>query len=68
MELKNRKNPDKAQILQLEDVSLLEQSNYNNSLSTKMFVHGYGAPPSQGYSTKDGENNNSSNIIRIVMI
>ncbi|XP_046440075.1 inactive pancreatic lipase-related protein 1-like isoform X2 [Daphnia pulex] len=52
-QLFTRKNPGKPQILQLEDITLLEQSNYNSSLPTKIFVHGYGANPSQGYSSKD---------------
>lgn len=55
-----RKNPDKGQSLQVGDVSLLEQSNFNSSLATKIFVHGYGALPSQGYSSKDGEPEKSS--------
>lgn len=52
-QLFTRKNPDTAQFLQVGNILLLEQSNYNNSLPTKIFVHGYGAVPSQGYSAKD---------------
>lgn len=52
-ELFTRNNPDVAQILQVDDNALLEQSNYNSSLPTKIFAHGWVGFPDQGYSSKN---------------
>ncbi|KAK4029260.1 hypothetical protein OUZ56_022267 [Daphnia magna] len=52
-QLFTRKNVNEAYILQLNNFSLLEQSNYNKSLPTKIFAHGWGGFPDQGYSSKD---------------
>jgi hypothetical protein len=39
-------------------VTLLEQSNYNKSLPTKIFAHGWVGFPDQGYGSKNGEGHN----------
>ena len=50
-----RKNVDVAQLLQLDNTTLLEQSNYNKSLPTKIFAHGWVGFPDQGYTSKNGK-------------
>ncbi|XP_057366814.1 inactive pancreatic lipase-related protein 1-like [Daphnia carinata] len=52
-ELFTRNNPDVAQVLQVDDIAVLEQSNYNTSLPTKIFAHGWVGFPDQGYSSKN---------------
>nr|CAH0105478.1 unnamed protein product [Daphnia galeata] len=52
-QLFSRKNINDAQILQLGNVTLLEQSNYNKSLPTKIFAHGWVGFPDQGYGSKN---------------
>ncbi|XP_046439287.1 pancreatic triacylglycerol lipase-like isoform X2 [Daphnia pulex] len=53
-QLFTRENPNEPQILELDNATLLHQSNYNNSLKTKFFAHGLNGSPTYSYPTKDG--------------
>lgn len=43
------------QVLELDNLEALQQSNYNSSLPTKLFAHGWNASPASAYSTRDGK-------------
>ncbi|KAK4016737.1 hypothetical protein OUZ56_031701 [Daphnia magna] len=53
-QLFTRKNSNEPQILELDDTTLLFQSNYNKSLETKLFAHGLNSSPTYSYPTKNG--------------
>ena len=64
----NRQNPADPQILELDNVTLLHESSYNNSLKTKFFAHGLNGSPTYSYLTKDGNALIAQNQLRFLKI
>lgn len=58
----NRKNPTLPQILELDDLTLLQQSNYDNRLRTKFFAHGLNGSPRASYPTRNGSQNKQKDL------
>jgi len=52
-ELYTRQNPVDPQLLKLGDLVALQESNYNHSLPTKIFAHGWNADAVSGYSARN---------------
>ena len=52
-QLFTRKNPTEFQELQPDDDQLLEQSDFNSRLPTRIFTHGYNGGPFHSYPCRD---------------
>ena len=53
-DLNFRNNPTIPQVLKLNDTTLLQQSNYNKNLPTKICAHGWVGFPDRFYDTATG--------------
>ncbi len=50
-----RSHPLMATILELGNLEALQQSDFNPSLPTKIFAHGWNASPRSAYNSRDGK-------------